>query len=155
MFLFGRSTQSHAVSGFIRQLVDLTSPNRPPLDGDSRADTRSNRSLPALLAPWERGNPVVEEVAYALTKDFSDRGLALVLPQPFRAVDVVVGLWLGSPRFVLAEVRQNAALGGGFWQLGIEITELVDSGSPAIRPLAPLATRLIPMPSAARSARAT
>ena len=98
---------------------------------------------------------MVEEVAYALTKDFSDRGLALVLPQPFRAVDVVVGLWLGSPRFVLAEVRQNAALGGGFWQLGIEITELVDSGSPAIRPLAPLATRLIPMPSAARSARAT
>ena len=145
MFTFDTRKRLCEVRDFVRQLVDLTSPNLPPLEGEARTENRSNRALPALLVPWENGQPVVDESTYAITKDFSDRGLALVLQQPFKSVLVVVGLWLESPRFALAEVRQNVPLGGGFWQIGVELTELLDSAkSPQVQSLLPLATRLVP-----------
>jgi len=146
MFSFDTRKRLVEVRGFVRRLVDLTSPNLPPLEGDSRAEQRSNRSLPALLAPWADGQPVVDESTYAFTKDFSDRGLSLVLHQPFKAAQVVVAVWLlESPRFALGEVRQIVPLGGGYWQLGVELTELLDSAEfPQVESLAPLATHLVP-----------
>jgi hypothetical protein len=145
MFSFDTRQRLCQVRDFLRQLVDLTSPNLPPLEGDSRSQARSNRALPALLTPWEHRQPVVDESTYAFTKDVSDRGLSLVLGQPFKSVEVVVGLWLDSPRFVLGEVRQNVPLGGGFWQIGVELTDLLDPAEdPQIQGLLPLATRLVP-----------
>jgi len=145
MFSFDTRKRLVEVRGFVRKLVDATSPNLPPIEGDFRSENRSNRALPALLAPWEGGQPVVEESTYAFTKDFSDRGLALVLPQPFRAVDVVVTLWIESPRFALGEVRQNVPVGGGFWQLGVELTAILDSAEfPQVETLIPVATHLVP-----------
>jgi hypothetical protein len=82
--------------------------------------------MPALLAPWDADCPQVDESTYALTKDFSDRGVSLVLHQPFKSAQVVVGLWLEGPRFLLGDLRQNVSLGGGFWQIGVELTELLD-----------------------------
>ena len=145
MYSFGRRRRECEVRSFLRQLVDLTSPNVPPLEGEARSEDRSNRSLPTLLVPWERGEPVVDESAYAITKDFSERGVSLTLPQPFRADQIVVGLWLGSPRFVLGEIRQNTPLGGGFWQLGVELTGLLDPAEhPQLERLVPMAARLVP-----------
>jgi hypothetical protein len=101
--------------------------------------------LPVLLAPWEQGEPVVDESTYAITKDFSDRGLSLTLPQPFKADQIVVGLWLESPRFMLGEIRQSTPLGGGFWQLGVELTDFLKPAEyPQIGSLVPLAARLVP-----------
>jgi hypothetical protein len=145
VFSFQTGRKLNEVRGLIRQIVDLTSPNLPPLGGESRAENRSTRALPALLVPWENRRPVVDESTYALTKNFSDHGLALVLQQPFRSDQVVVGLWLERPRFALGSVRQNAPLGGGFWQLGVELTELLDPAEfPQLEPLVPLCARLVP-----------
>jgi hypothetical protein len=145
MFSFDTRKRLCEVREFLRHLVNLTTPNLPPLEGDSRSETRSNRALPALLTPWEHGQPVVDESTYALTKDFSDRGLALVLQQPFKSVEVVVGLYLESPRFVLGEVRQNVPLGGGYWQIGVELTDFLDAAEyPQVQSLVPLAKRLVP-----------
>jgi len=152
MFSFDTRKRLGEVRGFLRQLVDLNSPNLPPLEGNSRLQTRSNRALPALLAPWEHAQPVVDESTYAFTKDVSDRGLSLVLGQPFKSFEVVVGLWLDSPRFVLGEVRQNVPLGGGFWQIGVELTDLLDSVQhPQIQSLMALASRLVPSAKAAKA----
>lgn len=151
MFSFDTRKRLGEVRDFVRQLVDLTCPNLPPLDGDSRAESRSNRALPALLAPWEHAQPVLDESTYAFTKDISDRGLSLVLSQPFKSFEVVVGLWLEGPRFVLGEIRQNVALGGGFWQIGVELTALPDPDEyPQIQNLMPLASRLVPAGRAAK-----
>jgi hypothetical protein len=145
MFSYDTRRRLGKVRGFLRQLVDLTSPNAPPLDGESRSEGRSNRSLPVLLAPWEHGEAVVDESTYAVTKDFSERGLSLTLPQPFKADEVVVGVWLESPRFVLGEIRQNTPLGGGFWQLGVELSDFLDMAEyPQLRSLVSLAARLVP-----------
>ena len=157
MFSFGRA-KSHQSKEEIRSLLyritDLTSPNLPPLDGEERTQNRSNRSLPILLAPWINNAPNVDEVTTALTKDFSDRGLSVVLHQPLRFETVVVGLLLsrnehdllgGEPRFVLGEVRQNVPLGGGFWQLGIEFSEILSVGyHKELKSLIPLTAQLVP-----------
>ncbi|HUT94749.1 MAG TPA: hypothetical protein VMY37_35155 [Thermoguttaceae bacterium] len=152
MFSFDTRKRLREVGDFLRQLVDLSSPNLPPLEGDFRSQTRSNRTLPALLSPWEHAQPVVDESTYAFTKDISDRGLSLVLGQPFKSFEAVVGLWLDSPRFVLGEVRQNVPLGGGFWQIGVELTGVLDSAEhPQIQSLMPLASRLVPSAKATRA----
>lgn len=151
MFSFDTRKRLGEVRAFLRCLVDLSSPNLPPLEGDSRSQTRSNRALPALLCPWEHAQPVLDESTYAFTKDVSDRGLSLVLGQPFKSLEVVVGLWLASPRFVLGEIRQNVPLGGGFWQIGVELTGLLDPVDyPQIQSLMPLASRLVPGGKAAK-----
>jgi hypothetical protein len=145
MFSFDSRKRMYEIRTFVRQFVDLTSPNMPPRGGECRAEDRSNRAIPALLAPWEDGRPVVDESTYALTKDFSDRGLSLVLHQPFKSLQVVVGLWLESGRFALGDVRQNVPLGGGFWQLGVELVDLLDPAEfPEVQSLVPLTARLVP-----------
>jgi len=145
MFSFDTRKRLCEVRSFVRQVVDLTTPGLPPDSGEFRADGRSNRALPVLLTPWEDDQPVVEESTYAITKDLSDRGLSLVLQQPLKSVHVVAGLWLESPRFALAEVRQNSPLGGGFWQLGLELVQLLDAAEfPQVQSLIPLAGWLAP-----------
>lgn len=144
MFSFDTRKRLCEVRDFVRRLVDLTTP-APPDSGEFRAEERSNRALPVLLTPWEDGQPAVDESTYAITKDLSDRGLSLVLQQPLKSAQVVVGLWMESPRFALAEVRQNASLGGGFWQLGLELTQLLDVAEfPQAQRLIPLAGWLAP-----------
>jgi len=100
-----------------------------------------------LLAPYDGVEVRVDELTHAVTKDVSSQGLALVLPQPFRAEQVVVGFWSEShTHFVSGQVRQNVPLGGGFWQLGVELTALLDlSEHPDIKRLVPLALRLDPL----------
>ena len=136
------------VHKLIRRAVDVSSPNHPPSDGELRWENRSNRTMPVLLAPFEGGEPSLHEMTIALTKNLSGQGLALVLHQPFRAESVVVGFWgEGEAEFVLGEVRQNVPLGGGFWQVGLELTERICAADyPALEALVPQAARLVPDP---------
>jgi hypothetical protein len=124
MFLFKQRKKKNELQQLLRRAMDLTSPNHPPRKGEMRWEERSNRTIPVLLSPWANGKPLVDEHTVALSKDLSSQGVALVLPQPFRAEQVVLGFWLElMPEFILGKVRQNASLGGGFWQLGVELTE--------------------------------
>lgn len=138
----------------LNRITDLTNPNVPPLDGEFRAENRSNRSIPVLLVPWQDERPLVDEATTALTKDFSDRGLALVLHQPLHVERVVVGFLLsrdshdllgGEPRFLVGNVVQNVALGGGYWQLGLELSEVITtSDNKSLASLVPYTAQLVP-----------
>lgn len=144
MFSFATRKKQNEVQRLLRRAMDTTSPNRPPLDGELRGESRSNRTLPVLLVACVDGRPTAEERIIALTKDFSSRGVAVVLPQPFRAEHVLIAFWLeGHPEFVRGQVRQNVPLGGGYWQLGVELTERLSiATSPELGALLPLAARL-------------
>ena len=152
MFWLASRHKPFAVHKVIRRLINNSSPNTIPLDGDARWEIRCNRTIPVLLAPYDHDELSVSEAAYALTKNLSSQGLALVLPQPFRAEQVVVGFWSGDDaQFVLGHVRQNVPLGGGFWQLGLEAMELLCAhDSPEFKRLIPLAARLDPGADAER-----
>lgn len=152
MFWFASRSKHLAVHKVIRRLINNSSPNTIPLDGDARWETRCNRTIPVLLAPYDHDELSVSEAAYALTKNLSSQGLALVLQQPFRAEQVVVGFWAGDgAHFVLGHVRQNVPLGGGYWQLGLEAMEMLcPHDSAEFKRLIPLAARLDPSLDAER-----
>jgi hypothetical protein len=138
-----RQVEIHRV---IRRLINTSTPNRVPLQGESRWESRSNRTIPVLLVPYDHNELSASEVVYALTKNLSSQGLALVLHQPLRAEQVVVGIWSNAQaHFVSGKVRQTVVLGGGFWQLGVEMTDLlcVAHMRELVR-LLPLAARLDP-----------
>ena len=147
MFLFGTRNRQLEVHKLMRRALDKSSPNLPRWEGESRWESRSNRTIPVLLIPYAEGELSVPEMTTALTKNLSSQGLALVLHQPFRADQVVVGFWGdGEPDFLLGKVRQNVPLGGGFWQLGLELTErLCPADCPALQPLVPQAAKLEPL----------
>ncbi|HWB13425.1 MAG TPA: hypothetical protein VG826_29645 [Pirellulales bacterium] len=107
---------------------------------------RSNRTIPVLLVPYDNNVLSVGELAYALSKNLSSGGLALVLHQPLRAEQVVVGFWSNvEAYFVSAAVRQSVPLGGGFWQIGVQALEVLSPACvPDLRQLMPWAARLDP-----------
>jgi hypothetical protein len=154
MFSFNRRKREIELRSVLGRIIDVTSPNITPPEGDCRIYDRFNRTMPVLLTPWENGRPSIGESANAITKDISDQGVAVILPQPFRCQEVVVGFWLRSssqvatgdaPSFCLGQVRQSVQIGGGFWQLGIELTELVNvSDSRELELLVPVAANLLP-----------
>lgn len=144
MFSFTKRKKQVDVHQLLRRAMNATSPNRPPTQGDARWEDRSNRTIPVLLVPYTEGHPCAAEHTIALTKDLSSQGVAIVLPQPFRAEQVVIGFWLDArPEFVLGRIRQNVPLGGGYWQLGVELTERMGpTPCEATESLVPLAARL-------------
>jgi hypothetical protein len=154
MFSFTRQKREKQLRNFLARAIDLTNPLLPPTDGETRVFDRYNRTIPVLLTPWEKGGPVIGESATAVTKDLSSQGLSVILRQPYRCVDVVVGFWLTEsqhlgagtgPTFVAGEVRQNVQIGGGYWQLGISFNELLEvSDRPELELLVPVAANLLP-----------
>lgn len=147
MFSFRCNNKQAAAHRFVRRLIDASTPNLTQGTENERLETRSNRTLPVLLAPLENGRPVISQAAFALTKDLSSQGVALVLPQALPAGDVVVVLWSESdPAFILGRLVQATALGGGFWQLGVELAGLTSLAEmPALQAVVPLAAKLVPV----------
>ncbi len=145
MFSFRRRPKNPSIHKVIRKFLSAVHPELGPSEREARWEYRLHRTAPVLLAPYD-DELSLGEASYALTKNLSDSGLALVLPQPFRAERLAVGFWFGDQaHFVLAQVRQNVPLGGGFWQLGVELLETLDPAqSPMIRRMLTLAARLDP-----------
>ncbi len=74
----------------------------------------------------------------------------MVLNQPFRATEVVVGFWtspdeMTEPWYFIADAVRYRAIGGGYWSLGLELKEFanVDHGA-EIAKLRSRAERLFP-----------
>ncbi len=147
MLWFGRERKHIELQVTIRRIVDLTMSDLTVRA--HRAEERYGRTLPVLLMPWEHDEPLVDRARIVFTKDISDHGIALIVPAPCEAVEVVVGMWIHTrqldvvrpepdPVFLLANVRNCSDIGGGCWQLGLQLEEILKSGrvTAAIRPLA-------------------
>ena len=134
MILARKKERQRDAKVLLSQIAGMTDSELTPVQEDSRQHVRKSRVFPVLLTPWEDGGPTVADSVYALTKDVSGQGLALVLQSPYRIEQAVIGLVIPSPgdpnaccklHFVLGTVRQNVPLGGGYWQLGFELNELL------------------------------
>ena len=140
--LFERRKRQIEVCKRIRRIVDRTSPSVLPLDGELRSCKRYNRSIPLLVAEWSGGRSHAEEAVYGVTKDFSDVGLSLLLPELLEADHVICGLLLENAVFALGKVAWAVPFGGGFWQMGVNLNELLPDSD--VEPLLPLVERLSP-----------
>lgn len=131
MFSFTNHKKTVSLYPYIRRICDLTTPNVATTFA-GRSEDRFNRTIPTLLCPWEHERPLVDESCICITSDLANRGIRLVLNQPFRAESVVLGYWMDSdemrePWFFLGEIRRNQPIGGGFWAVGIELTEFANT----------------------------
>ena len=55
------------------------------------------------------------------------------------------GGWGGEPKFAVGDVRQNVVLGGGYWQLGVELSRVTTANeTPEMRPLLTHVAHLVP-----------
>jgi len=141
VFSFSRRRERVEISGFIRHLVNVTTPNLPPTGGEQREQRRVNRSLPVLLAPWVGKRPLVDQAVTAMTKDIGDVSVGVVMQKPLAAVEqVALGFMLpvrdgtnleSEPSFVLGNVRQIAPIGGGYWLAGIELDRILGTSGGA------------------------
>ncbi len=140
MFSFDDRKKLLEVQSVLRRVIDASAPNRAPQEGEARWDSRSNRTLPLVLCPWEDDEPWIDGAITAVTKNVSSQGLTAILAVKFEAELVVAGFSLdGDHRFMIGIVRHRTPLGGGFSQLGIELTRVI---APAE---VPALLRLLPM----------
>ena len=133
MFSFDDRKKRLEIHSHVRRILDLTVPNYSGEAGLERAENRHNRVLPAVLCPWERGRPAIEFCTYVTTRDIASEGVGLVLPQPFRAEEVLIGFWLEpavmeQPWFFLGRAQSLRRIGGGYWTLGVQLTEYLGAG---------------------------
>ncbi len=85
-------------------------------------------SVVVLVVPVENGQPLLNETFAGVTKELSSTGLALILHEPKAPDEVLVGFrYEGEMHFASGTARHLNPMGGGFYQLGIELTEMVQT----------------------------
>jgi len=152
LFSKGRK-QRRDMENYLRRVSDMTNPNSAPVDSNRRVENRFSRIFPVLIAPWEGDAPVLTQCTYGLTKDLSDHGMAIVITRPLKKQEVVVGIWptnelltasSSKPGFMLGEVRMEVEIGAAFYQLGVQLNEMVDETHPQFDKLRAQAKCLLP-----------
>lgn len=151
MFSFTKRKKVVDLQPYIRRLCNLTAPNLSSglVEGLERTENRYNRTIPTLLVPWKDERPMASEYVVGLTCDVADNGIGLVFNQPYRDERVVVGYWVSSemmpePWFFVGNIQRNQAIGGGFWKLGIELTDFANTNhGESLAVLKPLAKKLL------------
>jgi hypothetical protein len=151
MSWFTRDKKATEVEPRLRRICDIST-MRKLLDegGEVRETNRLAQAIPVLLCPLEEGEPETGESFVAVAKDISDTGVGLILHQPLRTKEVILGFWLGAeqspePWFFRATVRRNQPMGGGLWVLGLELAEFLNNGDrQSFDALIPVAKRLVP-----------
>jgi hypothetical protein len=120
------------VRSFLLKLMNTHCPGLTALAEGPRLDRRVNLVMVVTVIPIEGGKLQVHDAFAAVTKDFSITGVAVVLDQPRRLEQAVLGFRLeGETTFILARAKHLDPMGGGYFQLGFKLTEVV---SPADYP---------------------
>jgi hypothetical protein len=114
------------VRNFLLKLINTNCPGLKATVEGPRLDSRINMSVAVLVVPVEAGRLQVAEAFTAMTREFSNSGVGIVLDQPEGPDEAVLGFQLeGTMTFLRAEGKHLESLGGGFYHLGLHLTEIV------------------------------
>ncbi len=128
MPLFSRRKEI-AVQSFILDVVNNNCLAVESLVEGPRMEGRVNLTLVVLIIPVEEKKLLTDQAFTAVTKEFSTTGLAIVLEQPMGLDEVIIGFrWERQMTFVHATARHLNPIGGGFFQLGFQMTEMAHPG---------------------------
>jgi len=123
--LFTRNREL-GVQSFILKVVNNNCPELEAMIEGPRLDRRVNLTVVVLIIPVEGGRPQLGDAFTAVTKEFSNRGLAVVLDGPIALDDVIIGFrWEGEMTFARGKAKHLNPIGGGFHQLGFRLTNMV------------------------------
>jgi len=123
------ANKKHEVQSFMLKLVNNNCPELKGLMEGPRVETRINLCVVVLVIPLDKDRPLLERMFAAVTKEFTTLGVALVLSEPRALDEVVLGFrWAGRMSYVRARARHLHPLGAGFYQLGLQLKEMVYAG---------------------------
>ena len=114
------------VQSFILKLVNNNCPELLALMDGPRIDSRVNLTVVVAVVPVEKKKPQIDQAFTAVSKEFSSNGVALVLNEPRGLDHAILGFrFEGQMSFVRAQAKHLNPMGGGFYQLGFRMLEVV------------------------------
>ncbi len=128
MPLFTKNKVSR-VKSFVIKLVNNNCPKLKSLIEGPRRDSRVNMTVVVMVIPLEGKALQVGQALMAVTKEFSSTGVAIVLDHPRGMDEAVLGFrFEGEMTYIHAKAKHLNPIGGGFYQLGFELEEIVSPG---------------------------
>jgi hypothetical protein len=128
MSLFAEN-KDFKVRALILKLVNNSCPELKGQIEDARSDNRVNLAIVVAVVPIKAENIQFNEAFTAVTKDFSSTGVAIVCDQPLGLDQVILGFRMdGEMAFLRAEAKHLNPMGGGLFQLGFRLLEVVSVG---------------------------
>lgn len=123
MPLFSRK-KDFRVQSFVLKLVNNNCPELKAMMEGPRIDSRVNMVVVVMIMPVENQRPQLRQVFTAVTKEFSNTGVAVVLDRPHKLSEAILGFRIeGEMVFMRAEAKHLSPMGGGFYQLGFKMIE--------------------------------
>jgi hypothetical protein len=117
------------VQSLVLKIVNNNCPELKALIEGPRVDSRVNLVVVVMIVPIEGKRPVVRRAFTAVTKELSATGVAVVLDRPHQLDEVILGFRQeGEMYFVHAQAKHISPMGGGFYQLGFQMTEVIATG---------------------------
>jgi hypothetical protein len=118
-----------SVTSFLLKLVNNNCPGLTALLEGPRNDSRVNLVMVVMIIPLEGKNLESRRAFTAVTKEFSCTGVAVVLDRPQPLDKAILGFrFEGEMTFVRAEAKHINPMGGGFYQLGFQLQEVISLG---------------------------
>lgn len=123
------ANKKHEVQSFMLKLINNNCPELKAMMEGPRLESRVNLSVVVLVIPLHKNQPLVERMFAAVTKEFTTLGVALVLSEPRALDEVILGFrWGGRMSFVRARAKHLNPMGAGFYQLGLQLKEMICAG---------------------------
>jgi len=117
------------VQRFLLKVVNNHCAELEALAGGPRGEKRVRLTMVVLVIPVAHGRPALHRMFAAVTKEFSTRGVSLVINEPCALDEVILGFrWESDMKFVRAKAVHLDPMGAGFYHLGLEVNEVVVVG---------------------------
>ena len=118
--------KDHSVQSFVLRLLNTYCPELQSRLEGPRLEGRVNLTLVLMVVPAEGKKPMVRRAFAAVSKEFSSRGVALVLDAPRGLDEAFLGFRRrGGVCWLRAKAKHLNPMGGGFYQLGFRLVEQV------------------------------
>jgi hypothetical protein len=128
MPMFSRK-KDFGVQSFVLKMVNNNCPELKALVEGPRLDTRVNLVVVVMVVPLENKRLQIRRTFTAVTKEFSNNGVSVVLDRPIELHEVILGFrFEGEMTFIRADAKHLEPMGGGFYQLGFKLKAVVNSG---------------------------
>jgi hypothetical protein len=129
------SKKEHGVRSFLLKVVNTNCAELRAQDEGPRLESRVNLVVVVAVIPLKDGKLQMDNAFTAVTKEFSVNGLAIVLDRPCGLDKVILGFRIGGEMtFALAEAKHLNPMGGGFFQVGFLLTDIITpSDYPALK----------------------
>jgi hypothetical protein len=125
MQLFSRR-KSREVQSFVLKLLNTNCPKLAARQEEARLDRRVNLVVVVTIIPFDGGCPQVRQGFTAMTREFSNTGVGVVLDHPRYIEHAILGFrFEGEMTFLRAEAKHLQPMGGGFYHLGFHLLEVV------------------------------